>query len=118
MGRYTPEKNSIDGINFFAGSEMPQIRAAKEASAAVKKYEPVVIAADKIKPVEASTSDDTNYTIGVDGLYGIALEDIAANEVGAVLLTGEVLSSALVVAEHVDIGALELPFRNIGIFLK
>ena len=52
------------------------------------------------------------------GLYGIALEDIGADEVGAVLLTGEVLADALVVAENVDVSALVVPFRNIGIFLK
>lgn len=119
MGTYSPENNALGGVNFFAGSGFPQMRGHKEASAGIRKYEPVVIADGKIKPVSATSSDGgVTYTTGTDGLYGIALEDIASGAEGAVLLSGEVLSSALVVAENVDVAALELPFRNIGIFLK
>ena len=118
MGRYTPGTDSIGAVNFYAGSEFPHIKGKAVAAAAVKKHEPVTISGGKISPVAATSSDSgVTYTTGVDGLYGIALEDIGANEKGAVLLTGEVLSSALVIAENVDVSALAVPFRNIGIFL-
>ena len=119
MGRYTPGVDSIDAVSFFAGSQFPHIKGEAAAAAAVRKYEPVSISGGKISPVAATTSDGgSTYTTEADGLYGIALEDIAENERGAVLLTGEVLSSALTLAENVDISALFVPFRNIGIFLK
>lgn len=116
MGRYTPGTESIDAVNFYAGSEFPHIKGRAVAAAAVRKHEPVTISEGKISPV-AATSADSGST-GTTGLYGIALEDIGASEEGAVLLTGEVLTEALVVAEHVDAAALAVPFRNIGIFLK
>lgn len=117
-GRYTPGTDSIGAVNFYAGSEFPHIKGKATAEAAVRKYEPVTIADGKISPVAASSADSGVYTTGVTGLYGIALEDIGADEMGAVLLTGEVLADALIVAENVDVSALVVPFRNIGIFLK
>lgn len=118
-GRYTPGTESIGAVNFYAGSEFPHIKAKATAKAAVRKYEPVTIADGKISPVAASSADSgATYTTGVTGLYGIALEDIGADEIGAVLLTGEVLADALIVAENVDVSALTVPFRNIGIFLE
>lgn len=119
MGRYTPGTESIDAVNFYAGSEFPHIKGKAVAAAAVRKHEPVTISEGKISPVAATSADSgSTYTTGTTGLYGIALEDIGASEEGAVLLTGEVLTEALVVAEHVDAAALAVPFRNIGIFLK
>ena len=114
MGRYTPGTDSIGAVNFYAGSEFPHIKGKATAETAVRKYEPVTISDGKISPVAASSADSgATYTTGVAGLFGIALEDI-----GAILLTGEVLTDALIVAENVDVAALVVPFRNIGIFLK
>ena len=120
MGRYTPGTESIDAVNFYAGSEFPHIKGRAVAAAAVRKHEPVTISeGGRISPVAATSADSgSTYTTGTTGLYGIALEDIGASEEGAVLLTGEVLTDELVVAEHVDPAALAVPFRNIGIFLK
>ena len=119
MGKYAVQTSESEGKNFFAGAEFPQMRETKTASAAVSKYAPVVLDnTGKIKPVTAEAGSDSTYTAETTGLYGIALEDIANGENGAVLLTGEVLASALALSENVDISALEVPFRNIGIFLK
>lgn len=118
-GRIHSRHRTIGAGQLLRGQRVPHIKGKATAEAAVRKYEPVTIADGKISPVAATSADSgVTYTTGVTGLYGIALEDIGADEVGAVLLTGEVLADALVVAENVDVSALVVPFRNIGIFLK
>lgn len=120
MARYAPTTSELEGKNFFAGVEFPHITGKKTASAAIAKYSPVVLNDDgKLQAVTATKDDSSDtYTTNTTGLYGITLEDIANDEEGAVLLTGEVLSSALVLGDNVSAAALEVPFRNIGIFLK
>lgn len=119
MARYAPTTSELEGKNFFAGVEFPHITGKKVASAVIAKYSPVILTSDgKLAAVTATNGGDDTYTTDTAGLYGITLEDIQANEEGAVLLTGEVLASALILGENVSASALEVPFRNIGIFLK
>ncbi len=118
---YEVNSHEYTGNNFYADSNYPHIVAARMTAAAISKYAPVAVDADgKLTPVTVTANgEDGTTALSTEGLYGIALEEAtAADKLIPVALTGEILSSALVLSEGVTASALEVEFRKLGIFLK
>ena len=94
------------------------VTAAKEAAAALKRGAPVVLNSDgKLAAISVSGSS-APYTVTTTGLYGILAEDADTGEEGIVYLSGEFFADALVLPEHATVEDVEIPLRNLGIFLK
>ena len=109
---YTPTTYTYTPEHFWAGMMVPSPTATKEASAAVKKHAPVILADGKIKPVAKGDLAD------LSGLYGITADSADAGEQAVVYLGGEVYADALALEDSVTADKLEVAFRNIGILLK
>ena len=94
------------------------VTATKEVgSAALKRGAPVVLGEDgKLAAVKVSGSG--TYTVDTTGLYGILADDADTGEEGIVYLSGEFFADALVLPEHATVADVEIPLRNLGIFLK
>ena len=91
------------------------VTAVKEASAALKRGAPVVLNSDgKLAAISVSGSS-APYTTG---LYGILAEDAASGEDGIVYLSGEFFADALVLPANATAADVEVPLRNLGIYLK
>ena len=58
------------------------------------------------------------YTVNTTGLYGILAEDVASGEDGIVYLSGEFFADALVLPANATAADVEVPLRNLGIYLK
>ena len=82
------------------------VTAVKEASAALK------LAAISVSGSSAP------YTVTTTGLYGILAEDVASGEDGIVYLSGEFFADALVLPANATAADVEVPLRNLGIYLK
>lgn len=94
------------------------VTAVKEASAALKRGAPVVLNSDgKLAAISVSGSS-APYTVTTTGLYGILAEDVASGEDGIVYLSGEVFADALVLPANATAADVEVPLRNLGIYLK
>lgn len=52
------------------------------------------------------------------GLYGITADSADANKEVPVYLTGEFFADGLVLPNNVSVDDVEVPLRNLGIFLK
>ena len=52
------------------------------------------------------------------GLYGILAEVFASGEDGIVYLSGEFFADALVLPANATAADVEVPLRNLGIYLK
>jgi phosphopentomutase len=105
---------SIEPEHLIAGVAIGITTSAKEAEEAVVKGAPVLLSKDgKVKKVTASED-----SVATDGLYGIVAEDADKGEEAILYLTGEFFADALALEEGVTADALEVAFRNIGIFLK
>ena len=77
------------------------VTAVKEASAALKRGAPVVLNSDgKLAAISVSGSS-APYTVTTTGLYGILAEDVA-----------------LVLPANATAADVEVPLRNLGIYLK
>ena len=88
------------------------VTAVKEASAALKRGAPVVLNSDgKLAAISVSGSS-APYTVTTTGLYGILAED------GIVYLSGEFFADALVLPANATAADVEVPLRNLGIYLK
>lgn len=92
--------------------------AVKTAGAAVKRGAPVVLGEDGKLALVTVSGTSGSYTVSTDGLYGIAADNAAADEEVVVYLTGSFFTDALVLPENATAAALEVPLRNLGIFLK
>ena len=89
------------------------VTAVKEASAALKRGAPVVLNSDgKLAAISVSGSS-APYTVTTTGLYGIL-----AGEDGIVYLSGEFFADALVLPANATAADVEVPLRNLGIYLK
>ena len=87
------------------------VTAVKEASAALKRGAPVVLNSDgKLAAISVSGSS-APYTVTTTGLYGILAEDVA-------YLSGEFFADALVLPANATAADVEVPLRNLGIYLK
>lgn len=94
------------------------VTTVKTAAAALKRGAPVVLdSTGKLAAISVSGSSDP-YTVTTTGLYGIMAEDAEAEEDGIVYLSGEFFADALVLPEHATAADVEVPLRNIGIYLK
>ena len=90
--------------------------ATKTAGEAVAAHAPVLLdAAGKVKNIAAPAEGKAPT---LTGLYGITAEEAAADEPVVVYLTGEVFADALALGEGVTADHVEVPLRNLGIFLK
>lgn len=93
------------------------VTAVKEASAALKRGAPVVLSDGKLAAISVSGSS-APYTVNTTGLYGILAEDVASGEDGIVYLSGEFFADALVLPANATAADVEVPLRNLGIYLK
>lgn len=92
--------------------------AVKVASVAVKRGEVVVLdSSGELAPITVSGSDGS-YTVTTTGLYGIVADDAEADEETVVYLTGEFFGNALVLPENATVADVEVPLRELGIFVK
>lgn len=102
----------------IAGVDIGITTAVKEAAADLPKGAPVLLDSNgKAAPVEATTENDET-TVDVTGLYGITADSAESGEDAVIYLTGEFFADKLALGEGVTAADLEVPFRNIGIFLK
>ena len=100
---------------FIAGVDIGIAKATKTASEAVEAHAPVLIADGKVKPIAAPASAGTAV---LTGLYGITADSADANKEVPVYLTGEFFAAGLVLPNNVSVDDVEVPLRNLGIFLK
>lgn len=107
---------SCEPEHFIAGADIPIAKSVKTAGEDIAAHAPVLIdAAGKLKNI-ATPAEGKAPTL--TGLYGVAAEAAAADEPVVVYLTGEFFADALPLAEGVTAAAVEVPLRNLGIFLK
>jgi hypothetical protein len=104
-------KQTFENITerFEAGVNIPVTTAVKTAGAALDAHAPVALVDGKLAAVTADN---------VDKIYGVLPEAAAANEDVPVYLTGEFFADSLVLSNGVTTEIIEVPLRNIGIFLK
>jgi len=107
------EDYAFNPDHLIAGVNIPIETAVKTAAEAIAAGAPVILGADGAANVTVSEG-----TVVTTGLYGIAAESAKANEPVVIYLTGEFFSDALQCGTGVTAADLEVPFRNIGIFLK
>ena len=93
------------------------VTAVKKASVALKRGAPVVLSDGKLADISVSGSSD-HYTVTTTGLYGILAEDVASGKDGIVYLSGEFFADALVLPANATAADVEVPLRNLGIYLK
>lgn len=100
---------------FIAGVDVPVQTAVKPASAALKEHAPVILnASGKLEPVTNGGS-----AVSTTGLYGITVGPAAAaDDEVVVYLTGEFFADGLQLESDVTVADVEVPLRNLGIFLK
>ncbi len=104
-----------DPERFIAGANIPIAMEAKEAGADLAAHAPVLLTAGKATPLTAPAE---GKEVSTTGLYGITAESAKTGEDAIIYLTGEFFAGALVLPDGVEAGDIEVPLRNIGIFLK
>lgn len=95
---------------FIAGTNIRIATAVKEAGAALAAHTPVILAEDKVTAV----ADKEHLT----GLYGVTAEAAKSGEDAIIYLSGEFFADGLVLSEGMTSADVEVPLRNIGIYLK
>ena len=98
---------------FIAGTDIGIAKATKTASAAVEAHALVLIEGGKVKPVAAGAGQAV-----LTGLYGITADSAEADKEVPIYLTGEFFAAGLVLPKNVSVDDVEVPLRNLGIFLK
>lgn len=91
--------------------------AVKVASVAVQRGEVVVLDGDG-KLAKITVDGENPYTVTTTGLYGIVADDADAEEEAVVYLTGAFFGDALILPEHATVADVEVPLRELGIFVK
>ena len=97
---------------FIAGTDIGIAKATKTASAAVEAHAPVLIEGGKVKPVADAAG------AGQAVLTGITADSAEADKEVPIYLTGEFFAAGLVLPKNVSVDDVEVPLRNLGIFLK
>lgn len=92
--------------------------AVKVASVAVKRGAVVVLNGDGKLAIPTVSGEPDSYTVDTTGLYGIAADDAEAEEGVVVYLTGAFFGNALVLPENATVADVEVPLRELGIFVK
>lgn len=98
----------------IAGATIRITTAVKEAAADLAKGAPVILDANG-KAAKVVAADSTVVTTGI---YGIVADDAESGDDVVIYLTGEFFADALVLETGVTAADVEIPLRNIGIFLK
>lgn len=98
----------------IAGTDIRITTGVKKASVALETGAPVILNSDG----EAAKVSVSGGKAATTGLYGIVADSAAKDEDVVIYLTGEFFADALVLETGVNADDLEVPFRNIGIFLK
>jgi hypothetical protein len=99
---------------FIAGVDIGIAKTTKTASEAVEAHTPVLIADGKVKPIAAPSSAGAAV---LTGLYGVTADSAEADKDVPVYLSGEFFADALVLPDNVSVADVEVPLRNLGIFL-
>ena len=92
--------------------------AVKAASVAVQRGAVVRLDESGKLALLTVSGGPEEYTVDTTGLYGIAADDAQAEEEVVVYLTGAFFSDALVLPENATVADVEVPLRNLGIFVK
>lgn len=100
---------------FIAGTDIGIAKTSKTASEAVEAHAPVLITDGKVKPIAAPASAGAAV---LTGLYGITADSAEADKEVPVYLTGEFFANGLALPNNVSVDDVEVPLRNLGIFLK
>lgn len=107
------EDYAFNPDHLIAGTNIAIETAVKTAGEAIVAGAPVALSSGNAVNVTG-----TSEAVDTTGLYGIAAESAKSGDPVVIYLTGEFFAGALRCGEHVTAAALEVPFRNIGIFLK
>ena len=94
---------------FIAGTRIGITTAVKMAGDDLEAHAPVVLNNGKVTAADKST---------LTGLYGITADSAKKNEDAVIYLTGEFFADCLALPEGTTADDMEVPLRNIGIFLK
>lgn len=116
MGMDLGVKTFTHQEQYFEAGPHPISKAVKTAASGtdIPARAPVVL--DANGKLGLVTVDDG--AVVTTGLYGIAPEAITKGTEGVVYLTGEFFADSLTLPDNVTAADVEVPFRNIGIFLK
>ena len=110
-----------DPHHFEAGIG-PVAKAVKVAAVDIPAHAPVAQDSDGklvlISATKGGTDAAPTYTVTTTGIYGVTPDSIKKDEEGPVWLTGEYFADSLALEENVTVADVEIPLRNIGIFLK
>lgn len=97
-------------------------KAVKVAAVDIPAHAPVALNSDGklalISATKGGTDAAPTYTVTTTGIYGVTPDSIRKDEEGPVWLTGEYFADSLALEENVTVADVEVPLRNIGIFLK
>jgi hypothetical protein len=94
---------------FIAGTNIRIATAVKEAGADLSAHTPVLLAEGKVTPVAEAAK--------LTGLYGVT-EAAKSGEDAIIYLSGEFFADALVLPAGMTAADVEVPLRNLGIYLK
>ena len=95
---------------FIAGATIRIAKAVKVAGADIPAHSPVTLDGDgKLAAVTKATAAS---------VYGLLPEAAVAEEETVVYLSGEYFADSLALTEGVTAADVEVPLRNIGIFLR
>ena len=92
---------------FIAGTNIRIATAVKEAGADLSAHTPVLLAEGKVTPVAEAAK--------LTGLYGVTAK---SGEDAIIYLSGEFFADALVLPAGMTAADVEVPLRNLGIYLK
>ena len=92
---------------FIAGTNIRIATAVKEAGADLSAHTPVLLAEGKVTPVAEAAK-----------LTGLYAEAAKSGEDAIIYLSGEFFADALVLPAGMTAADVEVPLRNLGIYLK
>lgn len=107
---YTPDYLIADGAEINT--------AVKVASVAVTRGTVVKLDENGELALLTVSGEPDEYTVDTTGLYGIVADDAQAEKEAVVYLTGAFFGDALVLPENATVADVEVPLRNLGIFVK
>ena len=108
------KKFELNQEYFIAGTTIRITTAVKKAGEALKAHTPVVLSAAG----EVTAVKNGGSAVVTTGIYGITADSAVAGKDAVIYLTGEFFADALVLETGVTAADVEVPLRNIGIFLK
>lgn len=95
---------------FIAGTNIRIATAVKKAGADLSAHTPVLLAEGKVTPVAEAAE--------LTGLYGVTAEAAKSGKDAIIYLSGEFFADALVLPAGMTAADVEVPLRNLGIYLK